>query len=274
MTTDAPGIDLSFAAVSPTWCRRRYGEGHRVAVQCLWTGAAAPNTARANLTALRDGGLTLAGYLVPTEARTPAATIEAARTAAGPLWRHLTAVAVDAEEDPHTGEPLATYANVAATVAALIAAGLTPCVYSRRSYWLRHYGDADATVPTWTAERNTGPAIATIRYPWGRQPVIGKQYTGTTTVDGAAVDLNTFDLTFLRKENTMAAITERLTAAEAHLAAVDKRRAYEVHTAKLAAQAIALNEHGRPASARTAIAALLSAAGTLDRLIANGTVRP
>ena len=191
-TDTVPGLDLSFSRTTRQWWRDRHADGYRIAIQNLSTGTTTPKNAIPNLILARDAGFVIAGYAVPND-RPASHTIEAARAGAGRLWASLARVAVDAEEDPVTKRPLATLATIHDAVRILHRDGRRPCVYSRRSYWLRAYGDADAHAPIWTAERNSGPSLATIRYPWGHQPIIGKQTTGTRTIDGVDVDINTFD---------------------------------------------------------------------------------
>lgn len=196
-TETVPGLDLSFSHAPAQWWRARHAERYRIMVQNLWTGTSTPAAAKPNLANARAAGLVIAGYAVVND-RPGALTMEIALTAAGTHARHLHRLFTDAEEDPNTGLPLATLETIHNAVrhtASLIPAPVQPGVYSRASYWLRAYGDADATAPVWTAERNSGPSLAVIRYPWGKQPVIGKQRTGTTTIDGVEVDLNTFDAT-------------------------------------------------------------------------------
>lgn len=189
-------VDLSFSRAHYAWWRDRLADGVRLAIQCLWTGAATPRFAKANLQDAHDAGLAIAAYAVVNWS--PAAhTIAVANAAAGALWPHLRFLAIDAEEDPTSGDPLATLPTIYDAINQVRAAGLRPVTYSRHSYWLPTYGDVSAGAPVWTAEYNSGPALDAVRYPWGHQPIIGKQHQGSTNVGGVTVDLDTFDAAFI-----------------------------------------------------------------------------
>lgn len=191
-TRTVKGLDLSFAQPPQSWWRARRTDGYCVMVQNLWTGTTTPRAARPNLANARAVGMIVAGYAVVND-RPGTDTVKLARAIADIHWRHLRRLFIDAEEDPNTHLPLSDYATVIDAVQATKDASMPPGVYSRASYWHSAFGDVPTNAPIWTAERNSGPQLATIRYPWGGQKIIGKQYTGTTNLDGHAVDLNTFD---------------------------------------------------------------------------------
>jgi len=104
MSTWAKGLDTAFSRVSRQWCRSRYEEGYRVAVQDLWTGGYGNNqqlrdVAEANLEDFANAGFFIGGYINANPWYDIDVCLENARLNAGGMWDILTVVAVDVELD-------------------------------------------------------------------------------------------------------------------------------------------------------------------------------
>ena len=198
------GLDVSFSKITPAWAAARFAEGYRVAFQCLWTGGMAGNpgilaVAENNLRTFREAGFVTGGYVnaTPPDWWPLAVQIQHIRANAGSEWNALQHVATDLEI------PRLTFVRAAELADAIAAEGKrTEIAYSARWFWNGHMGGT--TDPRWKQrfpkvwpadyDGDPNPATAALYGPWVPADVIGKQYAGTTVLDGGVqVDLNTFD---------------------------------------------------------------------------------
>lgn len=197
------GLDLSFSRAPRDWWRRRYADGFRVMVQCLWTGTLSPEPARENLRDARLEGFVTAGYAVVNRLLA-ATTLERALAAAGDEWPRLAAVFIDVEVDG------VREATIRDSLEAVSAAGKRAAIYSARWFWAGHLGDPQwpwlLGYRIWNAYYDGEPDLDFERAPWGpwsAANVAGEQYTGTTNIEGVDVDLDRFDLEFFTREDDM-----------------------------------------------------------------------
>jgi len=188
------GLDISFAQPTPAWWASRRAEGFQVVVQNAWTGVAAPAGTRTNLYNARNAGFITAAYLC-TNLLAGATSVQRAQAACGDEWAHLNFIAVDVEISGIAIPTLTT--NTRAAINAL--AGKKVCLYTAWWFWVGHMGNSEAfkDVPLWNADYDADAAMDFPRRYGGWTEVIGKQYAGTTVVDGQAVDLNTFSDSFI-----------------------------------------------------------------------------
>lgn len=195
-------VDLSFSRVSPDWCRIRRLEGFDMFIQCLWLGGHQDNSgiravAQANLKDAREAGFITAGYLNTNPWFEAAISLAEAQRNAGAEWDSLAYVFNDVEIDG------VTEAQIKAHCEAITAAQKKISIYSAKWFWDK-IGNPKwpwlLDYPLWAAQYDGDPK-APIRLfgPW--KEVFGKQYQGTTNLDGVSVDLNEFDLTV--EENDM-----------------------------------------------------------------------
>lgn len=191
------GLDVSFSAVTPSWCQARLAEGYRIFVQCLWTGGYANNArlrqiAALNLRVAREAGFITAGYVNTGPWFAPDIAIGEAKLNAGAEWANLGVVFNDVEI------PSVKPQMVRDLTAALRAEGKKVALYSADWFaglaGLPNFGE-----PYWFARYDGDPDVGhgAPAHPLG--PVMGKQYGGAT-IEGVTVDFNTFNLDFFESE--------------------------------------------------------------------------
>ena len=195
------GLDISFAIPPQSWWEARRAEGYKVMVQDLWTGGFASNAgilaaASTNLKRARLAGFEKrAGYANASPPDWWSINIQMGniRLNAGDEWGNLTDVVVDAEI------PGITQARVMELADGLEAAGkVADVLYTAPWFWNGHMGNSTNIAwrrfRLWNADYDGDPTIDFPRPygPWRLADLIGKQYAGTTRIDGHAVDLNTF----------------------------------------------------------------------------------
>jgi len=192
------GIDVSFSAVTREWCQRRLGEGYRVFVQCAWTGGYANHAgikavARANLAAALDAGMAPAVYVNANPWFGAEESLGRAIEAVGQdLFDRLTVVAVDWEIST------TTVSQVDALCSLVESRGKKAPVYTARWFAGENTDPRLKARRAWLADYDGDPRIETtvLCGPWGIPDLIGKQYKGTTDIEGVKADLNTFDLEY------------------------------------------------------------------------------
>ena len=222
-------MDLSFSRGGRDWWARRYAEGYRIAVQCLWTGGYGSNggiraVAEANLRDARAAGFVTAGYLNSQPWYDAATSLSEARANAGAEWEHLAAVFNDVEI------PGVTEAQVKAHCEAITAADKPTGIYSAAWFWQGHLGDPQwpwlRGYRVWEAYYDGDPDVdfASRRFgPWELDDVMGEQYRGTTDLDGVEVDLNVFDKDWFPEEDEMPTLDEIRTVIKQELDLTDQR---------------------------------------------------
>src|SRR3989304_411867 len=192
------GLAISFAKPSLDWWQRRHAEGYRVAFICLGTGGYAGNAgikavAETNLRNARLAGIEVGGYANASPPTWwPLATqVMETRNSAGAEWATLKRVAIDVEI------PGITLARVEELADALQAEGKDAGVlYTARWFWRGHMANSQnprwLRWKLWAAQYDGLETMGNLTMfgPW--PDVVGKQYAGTTQLDGHAVDLNTF----------------------------------------------------------------------------------
>ena len=202
------GLDISFSKPSAQWWRDRYAEGYRVAVQNLWTGGFASNEGLKAVAAinLRNARLTefrVAAYAnaSPPDWWSLEIQLDNIKINAGAEWANIRDVVIDAEI------PGITMARVMELADGLKGAGKTADVlYTARWFWTGHMGNSQDTrwkrFRLWPADYDADPTIdfPAPYGPWELADLIGKQYAGTTYIKGQAVDLNTFEDSWLAEE--------------------------------------------------------------------------
>ena len=194
------GLDISFSKPSAQWWRDRKAEGYEIAVQDVWTGGFASNdgikaVAETNLRNARLAGFRVAAYAnaSPPDWWPLATQLHHIELNMGAEWPHVKDIVIDVEI------PGITKARVMELADGLEAAGKTvEVLYSAHWFWVGHMGNSQDIAWRrffiWPADYDGDPAIGWPRPfgPWPLAEVIGKQYAGTTDIEGQKVDLNTF----------------------------------------------------------------------------------
>ena len=194
------GLDISFSKPSQQWWHDRRAEGFEVMVQNLWTGGFASNdgikaVASTNLRRARLAGYKVAAYAnaSPPDWWSLKVQMDNIINNAGAEWGNVKDVVIDVEI------PGITISRVMELADRLQDIGRTVDVlYSAKWYWSAHMGNS--TDPRWKrfriwpADYDGDPTIDWPRPfgPWELADLIGKQYAGTTYIEGQAIDLNTF----------------------------------------------------------------------------------
>lgn len=204
------GIDLSFSRVPPGWVAKRQAKGFQVFAACLWTGGLAGNdgikaVAENNLRAFREAGVLYMGYAnaSPPNWWPLSVQMEHIIENAGAEWGPLRRIAIDLEIAGLTYERALELGDT------INGHGKeTEIAYSAAWFWNGHMGGT--TDPRWRqrfpwiwpADYDGDPRVETTRLfgPWTLADVVGKQYQGTTSLDGVQVDLNIFDLDLFKPE--------------------------------------------------------------------------
>jgi hypothetical protein len=199
------GIDVSFSRASAGWFVNRSLEGVKVFVQCLWTGGFLNNeslksVAERNLRNAREAGLITAGYLNTNPWWSPTVSLTAAKNNAGAEWDKISIVFNDVEL------PGIDEGHIKAHCDAIEGAGKKTAIYSARWFWDGHLGNPTwpwlKQYKIWVADYDGDPNFSTALLfgPWTVGDIIGKQYRGTTDVEGVQVDFNNFDLSFFKAQ--------------------------------------------------------------------------
>lgn len=195
---------------SAQWWRDRYAEGWRMAVVGSWHGNSTNPFVRDQMGFAQDAGMMLATYVALSQFHGGDEQVAKARYACGDFWPQLEFVALDMELPGLTGQHL----DCAVRPLQKYLASETICYtgYWWWSPWQRGHGYDWPDLPAWVAYYDgrasldaapivTGGPIRPLAPLTGLGPIIGKQYAGTTYIDGVAVDLNVFDASFLKEED-------------------------------------------------------------------------
>ena len=167
--------------------------------------------AEANLEDFANAGFFIGGYINANPWYDIDVCLENARLNAGGMWDILTVVAVDVELDG------IIEADIKDMCAAVRSAGKKDPIYSAAWFWRDRLGNPVwpwlKEHKIWEAYYDSDPDIDFLsrRFgPWELADVCGEQYQGTTKIDGVAVDLNLFDLSYWQ-ENDMFTDEDRAT---------------------------------------------------------------
>lgn len=189
------GLDLSFSKASRQWWEARFGEGHRVMCQGLWTGGAGTSAPLAtvaphNIQEAHARGFECHGYtnVSPWHAD----PVAAAKGIAGSTWPLIAMLWVDVEIDGVTEAMIQDACNKAKAEKSRVG------IYSARWFWQGRLGNPKwpwlLEYPLWVADYDDDPDLSTAALfgPW--PAAYAKQYTNTTNVDGVNIDFDTFTL--------------------------------------------------------------------------------
>jgi len=204
------GLDISFSEPSQQWWEDRRAEGLEVMVQNLWTGGFASNAgilavAATNLQRARLAGFRIAGYANASPPDWWSLNIQMGniRLNAGAEWGNISDVVIDAEI------PGITEARVMELADGLDATGkVVDVLYTAHWFWTGHMGNSASIAwrrfRLWPADYDGDATIDFPRPfgPWKLADLVGKQYAGTTRIDGHDVDLNTFEDSWLEDDMT------------------------------------------------------------------------
>jgi len=203
-------LDLSVYSgpTSAKWMRDRYAEGWRLAVIGSWHGNSTNPYVRDQMGYARTAGMKIATYIALSSWHSGDEQVQEARYAIGDYWPELEFVALDMELPGLLAIDL---------VDALREVGSSPrpIIYSGYWWWTPwardHISSLWRDIPAWVAYYDglaqmssstpTGIHMNALRPLTGLGPIIGKQYAGTTIIDGVAVDLNVFDASFLKEDD-------------------------------------------------------------------------
>lgn len=219
----AKGLDMAFKAIGPNWVAARRAEGYTIFIQNAWTGGFASNAdinavCEHNIRTARQGGMIVEAYVNASPPSWWSIEIQMANIRAniGSEWANLRRIHMDVEI---AGTTLERSMELAAHLKQQGAR--VDSIYTARWFAPQVGGFLDprwkATFPLlWTADYDGDP---TLDFPkpyghWTLADLYGKQYQGTTNLDGINVDLNTIR----EEEEDDMALTERQAKALEELA--------------------------------------------------------
>ncbi len=202
MVQMVPGIDASMSRITAATFRRFRAElGCKVFVQCGWTGGYKHNK---EVNAVAEGNL----YNAASEGYANSLYVNAqhwweakersfpnARINAGSMWDSLISIPIDVEI-AGTKEK-----HIKAHVVEARGTGKKVCIYTAHWFWHTKLGNpspswiTDWNIDLWNAfhDKNKDIDFGSLPFgPWALKDVVGEQYTGSTKMFGAEVDLNTF----------------------------------------------------------------------------------
>ena len=188
------GIDYSFDLVPQTTVREFYSQGRRFIIQNVWTGQVQPGTATPNIQAALHTEMLVGIYAVVVDYDDVVQlTLVMDKLVLACQCPALFMVAIDVEvagTDPNA---------VRAAVSLIRHNGQVPVIYTGAWFWnewiTTHQQDF-SDVPSWLADYDGDNKLDTAKLE-RLGPVIGKQYTGTTTVNNVQVDQDVFDDVFV-----------------------------------------------------------------------------
>jgi hypothetical protein len=207
-------------------------------VQNLWTGGFASNDGIKAVAATNLKRARLADYKVVAYANTSPPDwwslkiqMDNIISNAGAEWASIEDVVIDVEI------PGITQARVFELEKGLVAAGKNADVlYTAYWFWKGHMGNSQDIAwrrfRLWPADYDGDPTIDWPKPfgPWKLDDLIGKQYAGTTYIEGQAIDLNTFKDSWM--EDDMGMTVEeaaKLASVEEAVRDLRQRVGYEAH---------------------------------------------
>jgi hypothetical protein len=171
----------------------------RVLVQCLWTGAVAPDPARWNLAVAEHNGMRTAGYVSLSPRRPWPEALDALDRLYRGFYPGQVPQTVFVDVELSGLRP----ADVLQAARSLAERGFRVGIYTRRSFWVHELGNPRdpefAAFPLWDALWNGVPEIPeAVDYGPPGWTVVGRQYRGGSMVRewGVVADHNVFDLHF------------------------------------------------------------------------------
>lgn len=183
-------LDFSSGArdITASWARKRKEEGVTLMVSQLWGGWSHNSHAERALTICKQEGLDIAGYVYLSDQYRGNFHVQAGKEAAGSTWDSLAFVAIDVEY--HQGAIPDLMIKEALEE---VEKTQTPIIYTAQWYWdaYRMSSTSFSEYPCWSAFYDGVPELDVRPY-GGWSTFIGKQYKGTTDIDGIACDLNVF----------------------------------------------------------------------------------
>lgn len=250
----APDCSVYSGRTSAQWWRDRYAEGWRLAIPGAWHGNSTNPFVRDQMGFAQDAGMMLATYVALSQFHSGDEQVAEARYACGDLWPQLEFVALDMElpgltpthlydafgeailDEPYESPPsILVYTGYWWWEPwAKVQTGLWPEAFA----WVAYYdGRASLDRPSMD---DAGRPLAPLA---GLGPIIGKQYAGTTIIDGVAVDLNVFDASFLKEEQEMPTENEFANLWREEAGFMDDLRVVQSNTVDVQMEVIAAGRH-------------------------------
>ena len=210
------GIYTAFSRIDVGTFRLFWEDGIRVFSQQLFSGGLANhqglmNVGGANLRDARAIGMTTIGYIVSPPSYPSGGAwypqslgLERARDVAGAEWQHLRAVFVDLEtmlDTPGGTECWPTQKQALVMLDELKPMNIEAGIYTSSGFWALKYGGS--TDPGWLQWKlmdalwDGDPNIISAFGPWGVEDIIGKQYTGTQSVNGVNICYESWDAAWI-----------------------------------------------------------------------------